>query len=187
MNTFGELFPRANGLWVLISNTFATEYVSIFGSMQPSLLDTRNVLMYSDKPLIGVLSEDNRDTLITDLVGVYIYDWVTAAEALKTKYAITELVDVDITESSSTNDNTYNGTSLVGNKRFDDANIVDDNRTTDNNSTTAKGATTTTHKSTKQLSDTRKRSLEVFYDKLEHLQLRINKQLINEITLSLWK
>lgn len=187
MTTFGELFPRDNGLWVLISNTFATEYVSIFGNVQPSLLDNRNDIMYSDKPLIGVLSEANRDIIITDLAGVYIYDWVTAAEALKAKYAITELVDVDTTETSSTNDNTYSGTSLGGNKRFDDTNIVDDTRTTDNNTTNIKGTTTTTHKSTKQLSDTRKRSLEVFCDKLEHLQLRINKQLINEITLSLWK
>lgn len=186
MTTFGELFPRDNGMWVLISNTFATEYVSIFGSVQPSLLDTHNALKYSDKPLIGVLSEDNRDTLITDLVGAYINDWVEAAEALKAKYSITELVDVDTTETSSTNDNTYSGTSLGGNKRFDDTNIVDDTRTTDNNTTNIKGATTTTHKSTKQLSDTRKRSLEVFYDKLEHLQLRINKQLINDITLTLW-
>lgn len=187
MFTFREIFPSDDGLWKLINSRFPREYALIFGNLDPENIDLRNAIKYGDKQLLNTINVESRDVNIIGFVSVFIDDWVAAAEALKAKYAITELVDVDTTETSSTNDNTYSGTSLGGNKRFDDTNIVDDTRTTDNNTTNVKGTTTTTHKSTKQLSDTRKRTLEVFYDKLEHLQLRINKQLINEITLLLWK
>lgn len=187
MVTFAEIFPIDDGLWSLIHKKFESEYYQIFGNIDPAQLDLRNVLKYGERIVLNTIVPDTRDVNVIGLVSVYINDWVTAVEALKAKYAITELVDVDTMESVTTTDNTYNGTSLVGNKRFDDTSIVDDNRTTDNNTTANKGTTTTKHTSTKQLSDTRKRAMEVFYDKLEHLQLRINKQLINDITLLLWK
>lgn len=178
----------------LFTDVFASEYpdayADIFIDTPSFIIDAYSLTKYGEREVIRAINEDNKNVLISSVIAVNLHAWIKQAGVLGEEYdllrpLIREIESLDETERDEdiTND------IIHSNKYFNDLDYEDGRKENRSNSTGRQERKTFT--STERGGSNSKPVSTIIKEEIElreyNIKLKVIKDLIDEITLSIYK
>ena len=188
---FSELFTKDSGVFSAIFKVeYPTEYSSIFGDIEPKMLDVYTWLQYGNRTLMTNITVDNANDVVSSIIALNLQGWVKEAEAMRAEYDVLTPVTggVDSTEKitlTESNDTTETG----ANKAFNESDFSDSARTTKGDEK-SRTETHTRNETSKGLGSGKSISTEIEKEiqlRREKWQKNIIFALVNDMTLSIYQ
>ena len=180
---------QTTGFLPVMENVYPETYKAIFGTIDPMLLDTNICMMYGNRDLIAVFTNDNAATLIKSVIILKADGWVKQANALNIDYDLLQpLIGKQVTTISENVDETNTGSDTKQSTTFNDSNFGDDERNEQSDNSTRKSEKTQSIESS-GIGDN-KSVVEVISEEIKlrkkSLQIQVINELISELILSIY-
>jgi len=131
---YNEVFTLDNGMFeVMFKPNFADGYTTIFGDLEPNVLDTTARLCAGNKTLLSTVTFESAPTIVNSIISMNLPDWVKAAKAMLAEYDMLKPVQrvttrqSDATATETTADHTEDSI-----KAFNDVEFSPDSKTANN-------------------------------------------------------
>lgn len=187
---YKELYKNGGLFTDVFASEYPVEYETIFIDTPSEIIDTYSVLKYGDREIIGAINDDNKNIIISSIICVNLHAWVKQAGILGEEYDVLRPV---IREIESTNnlsrDEQITNDIVHSNKFFNDVDYEEGRKENRDNQTGWQEEQTFTsvergNRSPKLISEVIKEEIEL---REHNIKLKVIKDLINEITLTIYK
>lgn len=120
---------QTTGFFPVMENAYPETYQKLFGTIDPTLLDTRVGLLYGERELIAALTNETATNIIKSVIIVNADSWVKQANALNAVYDVLQPVtSKQVTTISETTTESNNNTDTKQSTTFNDSTFGDDER-----------------------------------------------------------
>lgn len=187
---YKELYPDGGLFTDVFMREYPREYATIFKDTPSNILDVYSLTKYGEREVIGAINANNKNIIISSVISVNLHAWVKQARLLDEEYdilrpLIREIESTDETqrEEDVTNDTTHSS------KYFNDLDYEDGRK--ENRATNTGWQERKTHTSIERGSSYPKPVSAILKEEIElrehNIKLKVMRDLINEITLSIYK
>lgn len=187
---YKELYKSGGVFTDIFASEYPDEYAAIFIDTPSEILDTYSVLKYGEREIIGAINDDNKDIIISSIICVNLHAWVKQAGVLGEEYDVLRplIREIESTNNSSRDEQITNDI-VHSNKFFNDVDYEGGRKeNTDNQKGWQEEQTFTSvergNRSPKLISEVIKEEIEL---REHNIKLKVIKDLINEITLTIYK
>ena len=180
---------HTTGFLPVMENGYPETYKSLFGTIDPMLLDTNICMKYGDRDLISVFTNDNAVTLIKSVIILKADGWVKQANALNIDYDLLQPVTgKQVTTISENVDETNTGSDTKQSTTFNDSEFGNDERNEQTGTGNRKSEKTQSIESSGICSG--KSVSEIISEEIKlrkkSLQAQVINELISELILSIY-
>lgn len=182
-----EVFAQKKLFKDIFKESFPDDYKTIFGEINPDVLDGVVNLKYGGKTVLSKITPDNVEQVCTNVITLNVSQWVQAAKVMQTEYNVLKPVrrSTLITETG-TEKQTSNDSNTTAIKAFNDTEFSPDNK---NDSNSDKNVTTN-HEHSETVTgfdgDVTDKLKKDFAFRLDNWRNSIIFALINEITIDIY-
>ena len=187
---YKELYQSSGLFTDVFASEYPDAYADIFIDTPSFIIDAYSLAKYGEREVIRAINDTNKNVIISSVIGINLHAWVKQAGVLGEEYdllrpLIREIESLDKTERDEdiTNDITHS------NKYFNDLDYEDGSRENRTNQTGWQERKT--HTSVERGNSSPKLVSTIIAEEIalrEHnIKLKVIKDLINEITLSIYK
>lgn len=178
----------------LFTDVFASEYpdayADIFIDTPSDVIDGYSLIKYGEREVIGAINDINKNTLISSVISVNLHAWVKQAGVLGEEYDLLRPLIREIESTEETErDEDINNDIIHSNKYFNDLDYEDGRKENRSNSTGRQERKT--FESVERGSSYPKPVSAIIKEEIElreyNIKLKVIKDLIDEITLSIYK
>ena len=187
---YKELY-KSGGLFTdVFESEYPDAYADIFIDTPSFIIDAYSLTKYGEREVIRAINDENKNTLISSIIAVNLHAWIKQAGALGEEYdllrpLIREMESLEETER----DEDISNDIIHSNKYFNDLDYEDGRKENRSNSTGRQERKTFT--STERGSSYPKPVSAIIKEEIElreyNIKLKVIKDLIDEITLSIYK
>jgi hypothetical protein len=187
---YKELY-KSGGLFTdVFASEYPNEYATIFIDTQSTILDAYSKTKYGEREVISAITDENKNTIISSVIAVNLPTWVKQAEVLGEEYDLLRPIirEIESTEETTRNEDNTNDITH-SNKYFNDLDYEDGRK--ENRSNTSGRQERKTYYSTERGNNCPKSVSTIIKEEIElreyNIKIKVIKDLINEITLSIYK
>ena len=180
---------QTTGFFPVMENVYPETYKAIFGTIDPTLLDIDICLMYGNRDLISVFTNDNAATLIKSVIILKTDGWVKQANALNIDYDLLQpLTGKQVITITENVDETNTGSDTKQSTTFNDSEFGNDERNEQTGTGSRKSEKTQSVESSgissgKSVSEIISKEIEL---RKKSLQNQVINELISELILSIY-
>lgn len=121
------------GIFAIFAANFATDFAAIFGDITAANLDGITLHRYGEKPLTNDITADNAETIINNIVAIYLDGWKRAKSTITAQYnAITPITETKTKTGAVSRETTNENENLNFDKVFNDTDFVGNEKSTAN-------------------------------------------------------
>ena len=120
---------HTTGFFPVMENAYPDTYKALFGTIDPTLLDTRVNILYGARELIAEFTDKTAANIVKSVIVVNADSWVKQADALNEVYDVLQPVtSKQVMTTSESVDETNTGTDTKQSTTFNDSTFGDDER-----------------------------------------------------------
>ena len=180
---------QTTGFLPVMENAYPETYKAIFGNLDSTLLDSNVCMVFGNRDLISVFTNDNAVALIKSVIVLKADGWVKQANALGMDYDLLQpITGKEVTTISESVDESSTGSDTKQSTTFNDSDFGNDER----NEQTGTGNRKSEKTQSVEISGIggNKSVVEVISEEIKlrkkSLQTQVINELISELTLSIY-
>lgn len=180
---------QTTGFLPVMENAYPETYKAIFGDIDPVLLDSNVCMVYGNRDLISVFTNDNAVTLIKSVIILKAHGWTKQANALNIDYDLLQpITGRQVTTISESVDESSTGSDTKQSTAFNDSDFGNDERNEQTGTGNRKSEKTQSVESSGIGGN--KSAVEVISEEIKlrkkSLQTQVINELISELILSIY-
>lgn len=187
---YKELYPNGGLFTDVFIKEYPEEYHTIFIDTPSNVIDGYTLLKYGEREVVRAINDANKNVIISSVIGVNLYAWVKQAGVLGEEYDVLRPIirEIESTDNSSRDEQKTDDT-VHSNKYFNDEDYEDGRKENRANQTGWQEQKIST--STERGNSSPKSISTIITEEIElreyNIKLKVIKDLIDEITLSIYK
>lgn len=187
---YKELYKDGGLFTDVFESQYPDAYADIFIDTPGFIIDAYSKTKYGEREVIRAINDENKNTIISSIIAVNLPAWVKQAEALGEEYELLRPLIREIESLEETErDEDINSDITHSNKYFNDLDYEDGRK--ENRSNITGRQERKTYSSTERGSSYPKPVSAIIKEEIElreyNIKIKVVKDLIDEITLSIYK